>query len=70
MAKRRIRHKLYPENFKEIETFNDLDDKYAQREAQTKHKKDIEAKEKAAKNAKVKESKGKGKKGRAGNYAV
>lgn len=34
MAKRRIRHKLYPEDFKTVETLNDLDDQYAQREAQ------------------------------------
>jgi hypothetical protein len=38
MAKRRVRHKLYPTEFKEIETFNDLDDKYAQLEAQNKAK--------------------------------
>lgn len=25
---------MYPEDFKPVETFNDLDDKYAQREAQ------------------------------------
>mmetsp|Transcript_28955 Transcript_28955/g.48865 ORF Transcript_28955/g.48865 Transcript_28955/m.48865 type:complete len:195 (-) Transcript_28955:431-1015(-) len=57
MAKRRVRHKLYPEDFKEIEVFNDLEDKYAQREAQ----------EKAEKAKKAQKSKDKG---REGSYKV
>ena len=63
MAKRRVRHKLYPEDFKEIEVFNDLDDKYAQREAQEKLAAE-EAKAKKGAGGNVKKG------GRAGSYKV
>jgi hypothetical protein len=56
MARRRVREKLYPENFKEIEVFNDLEDQYAQREAQEK--------------LKAEQAKAKKEKGREGSYKV
>lgn len=40
MARRRVRHKLFREDFKKIEVFTDVGDKYAQREAAEKAKRD------------------------------
>lgn len=36
LARRRVRHRLYPEQFKEVEVFTDVHDQYAQRQKDAK----------------------------------